>query len=318
MNYLVTGGAGFIGSVIAKKLLEQKHRITIIDNLSTGYMSNIPKDAIFIEGDISKLETVKKLNNMNFDAILHIAGQSSGEISFEDPIYDLDCNTSSTLRLLNYAREIGCKRFIYASTMSVYGEQKDKEQFSEQDKTIPKSFYAVGKLASEKYLKIYKEQYNIDFTILRYFNVYGAGQNLENLKQGMVSIYLKQFMDDNFDKVEVKGSTKRFRDVSYVTDVAEVTVESIHNQDFYNDIFNIGSGVKTTINTMLESMKEYLNSSKDIVITEGTPGDQFGIYANNKKLKTIYKKDFIQFNDGLRMMIEWIKNNRNKRIKNEM
>ncbi len=310
MNYLVTGGAGFIGSVIAKKLISQGHQVSIIDNLSTGYITNIPNEASFIQGDVSHLDTIEKLKYENFDAILHIAGQSSGEISFEDPVYDLNCNTTSTLRLLDYAVKSGCKRFIYASTMSVYGEQGSIEQFSEKDTCNPKSFYAVGKLASENYMKIYKEQYGINYTGLRYFNVYGAGQNLENLKQGMVSIYLKQFMDDKFDKVEVKGSMERFRDVSYVDDIADVTIESICNQDFYNDIFNVGSGVKTTVGEMIELMKALLNSSKEIFISQRTPGDQFGIYANNEKLMKIYQKKFIKFEDGLKTMIDWIKHNK--------
>lgn len=308
MNYLVTGGAGFIGSVIAKKLIEQGHTITVMDNLSTGYISNLPKEANFIQGDIAEIATIEKLVNIKFDAILHIAGQSSGEISFEDPVYDLNCNTTSTLRLLAYAKKTGCKRFIYASTMSVYGEQKGKEQFSENDTTNPKSFYAVGKLGSEDYMKIYKQQYGVDYTSLRYFNVYGAGQNLKNLKQGMVSIYLKQFMDDKFDKVEVKGSMDRFRDISYVDDIANVTIESISNKDFYNEIFNVGTGVKTTVGEMIELMRKLLNSHKEVVISEGTPGDQFGIYANNDKLKKVYKKEFIKFEDGLKSMINWIKN----------
>ena len=308
MKYLVTGGAGFVGSAIASKLISQGHHVTIIDNLSTGYISNVPKKALFIEGDTFCQATIDKINSVKFDAILHIAGQSSGEISFEDPIYDLNCNTSSTLLLLNYAVSTGCTRFIYASTMSVYGEQKGKEQFSELDETNPKSFYAVGKLASEKYMKIYKEQYNIDFTSLRYFNIYGAGQNLENLKQGMVSIYLKQFIDNKFDVVEIKGSTNRFRDLSYVDDISDVTIESINNRSFYNEIINVGSGIKTTIETMLELMKKYLNSDKEIKITQGTPGDQHGIYANNDKLMKIYNKEFVKFEDGLKMMINWIQN----------
>lgn len=307
MNYLVTGGAGFIGSIITKKLLTLGHDVTIIDSLITGYISNVPTEATFIKGDISEQGTIEQLESCKFDAILHIAGQSSGEISFEDPVYDLNCNTTSTLRLLDYARETNCKRFIYASTMSVYGEQEQKEEFSEMDDVNPKSFYAVGKLASENYMKIYKKQYGIDYTALRYFNVYGAGQNLENLKQGMVSIYLKQFMDDRFDKVEVKGALDRFRDISYVDDIADVTIESIQNQEFFNEILNVGSGVKTTVRDMINIMKDHLNSKKEIVITEGTPGDQFGLYANNEKLKKIYTKEFIKFTDGLKLMISWIK-----------
>ena len=303
MNYLVTGAAGFIGANIAQKLLDSGHRVVTIDNLSTGYESAIPKQCVFIKGDVSEDKTIQKLNNANFDAILHIAGQSSGEVSFEDPAYDINSNTVSTLKLLDYAVKTKCKRFIYASTMSVYGEQDKKEQFSENDATIPKSFYAVGKLASESYLRIYQEQYGIKYTSLRYFNVYGAGQNLENLKQGMISIYLKQFIDDNFKEVEVKGSVERFRDFSHVDDVAEVSIEAINNQNFYNEIINIGTGKKTNIQTILSLMKTYLDSNKEIIISEGTPGDQFGIYADISKLKAIYPKDFMSFELGLKKMI---------------
>lgn len=303
-KYLVTGGAGFIGSVIARKLMASGYDVVIVDNLSTGYLSNVPQGALFIEGDVSDSETIEKLLELRFDAILHIAGQSSGEISFEDPVYDLNSNTTSTLRLLDYAKKTGCKRFIYASTMSVYGEQKSKEQFGEHDIANPKSFYAVGKLASENYMKIFHQQYNIDCTSLRYFNVYGLGQNMENLKQGMVSIYLKQFIDDAFEHIEVKGSLERFRDLSYVDDIADVTIDSIENKSFYNETFNVGTGRKITVKYMLELMQKLLESTKEIKLSSGTPGDQFGIYANNQKLKTVYSKEFLTFEDGLKKMID--------------
>ncbi|NOX14980.1 MAG: NAD-dependent epimerase/dehydratase family protein, partial [Epsilonproteobacteria bacterium] len=130
MLFLVTGGAGFIGSAIATRLIKQNHQVYIIDNFSTGNKENIPDGAIFIEGDFGKNKTIEKLNNTKFDTIFHIGGQSSGEISYEDPEYDLSTNTLSTLKLLRYSQKTGCKKFIYASTMSVYGEQEDKEQFN--------------------------------------------------------------------------------------------------------------------------------------------------------------------------------------------
>lgn len=306
-NYLVTGAAGFIGANIAYKLLKQGHKVCTIDNLSTGYVESIPEQCCFIHGDISDIQSINKLNNEKFDAILHIAGQSSGEVSFENPVYDINSNAVSTLRLLDFAIKTNCKRFIYASSMSVYGQQVSKEQYSELDKTTPNSFYAVGKLASEHYLRIYQEQYDIDYTILRYFNVYGPGQNLANLKQGIVSIFLKQFTDHAFTKVEVKGSVDRFRDLSYVDDVADVSIMAINNQKFYNEIINIGSGNKTTIQTMLSLMRVYLNSDKEVVISDGTPGDQFGIYADVNKLINIYPKNFISFEEGLKQTITVIK-----------
>lgn len=313
-RYLVTGGAGFIGSAIVKKLLNQRHDVYIIDNLHTGYLSNIPEKSTFIEGDFSKDKTISKLNNIKFDVMFHIGGQSSGEISFEDPEYDLNTNTLSTLKLLQYAVKTGCKKFIYASTMSVYGEQEGKSQFSEKDVANPKSFYAVGKLASEQYMKIFQQEYGIDCTVLRYFNVYGPGQNLNNMRQGMVSIYLKQFLDDKYKTVEVKGDLNRFRDLIYIDDVVDITINAVYNPKMSNQIINVGTGKKTKVIEILELIKLYTKSNKNTILTDGTPGDQYGIYANNALLSSIYTKELTIFEDGLRKMILWTSEDSNAKM----
>ena len=188
-TYLVTGAAGFIGSFVARALLEQGHQVVTIDNLSTGKREVVPEGCIFIEGDDFDEAVIKQLDAYRFDAIIHIAGQSSGEISFEKPVYDLQTNAQSTLMLLNYARNTGCKDFIFASSMATYGDKEDP-LVSEETLATPKSFYAVGKLASENYMRIYSQMFGIKCTALRFFNVFGAGQNMDNLKQGMASIYL--------------------------------------------------------------------------------------------------------------------------------
>lgn len=306
MKYLVTGGAGFIGSAIAKKLIKLGYEVIIIDNLNTGYLSNVPKEAVFIEGDFSKDEIIAKLGDTKFNAIFHIGGQSSGEISFEDPEYDLNTNTLSTLKLLQYCVKTNCRKFVYASTMSVYGEKANQEQFNETDITNPKSFYAVGKLASENYMYIFSKQFGIDFVALRYFNVYGPGQNLENLKQGMVSIYLKQFLDETFDKVVVKGDLTRFRDLIYIDDVVDITIKAMKDERYCNQIINVGTGKKTTVEEILRLIKIYTNSKKEVEIQKGTLGDQFGIYADNQKLLSLYKKPLVNFENGLKNMIDWI------------
>lgn len=307
MNYLVTGGAGFIGSHITKKLISLGHRVVIIDNLSTGLKSNIPRKAHFIKGDVSKLKTINKINNLKFHAILHLAGQSSGEVSFENPVSDLNSNTVSTLHLLNYALRIKCKTFIYASSMSIYGEKKGNQKFSELDKPNPKSFYAVGKLASENYLKIYNQQFNINYTILRYFNVYGPGQNLDNLKQGMVSIYLAQFINPKFKEVIVKGSKERFRDLCYIEDVVNITIQCINNKKFKNQIVNVGTGEKTTVRKIIYNMKKNLDINKPITYRNNTLGDQHGIYADINKIKSLTNYKFINFKSGLKKLINYIK-----------
>ena len=200
-SFLVTGAAGFIGGALAKRLIEHGNKVITIDNLTTGFRESIPEGVIFIEGNCQDESIINQLNSYQFDAIFHIAGQSSGEISFEDPVYDLQTNAQSTLLLLKYALKTNCKKFIYASTMSVYGDQPDIP-ITEEASTLPKSFYAVGKLASEHYLDIYSK-YSIDIVALRLFNVYGPGQNMENLKQGMISILLAQALSNKH--ILIKG-----------------------------------------------------------------------------------------------------------------
>ena len=304
MTYLVTGGFGFIGSAIVKKLIGQQHKVYVIDNLSSGLKSNLQKDSIYVEGDFSQDDVLAKITNIKFDGIFHIGGQSSGEISFSNPVRDLNANTISTLKLLQFCIKSSCPKIVYASTMSVYGDQSHQEQFSEEDQTLPKSFYAVGKLASEQYIQIFAKEYGLKYSILRYFNVYGPGQNLANIQQGMVSIYLKQFLDHTFKEVLVKGSLDRFRDLIYIDDVVNISLEAMYN-DAYQTVINIGTGRKTTVKFMIDLIRKKLNSKKNVIVAGTTPGDQFGIYANNAKLLSLYKKPLIQFEDGLARMIKW-------------
>ena len=124
--YLVTGVAGFIGAAVARALLAGGHEVVGVDNLSTGFRENIPQGVRFFESDCQEGGLYDKLPKLAYDAVLHIAGQSSGEISFDDPVYDLRTNTESTLRLLKYALAVNCRRFVYASSMSVYGIRPDE------------------------------------------------------------------------------------------------------------------------------------------------------------------------------------------------
>jgi len=279
-EYLVTGGAGFIGSCLTKRLVQNGNKVTIIDNLSTGFESNIPNNVDFIQGDCQDKKIYKGLNK-KFDAIYHLAGQSSGEISFDDPIYDLQTNTQSTLLLLKYSLDTGCNRFLYASSMSVYGDHPD---FPIEENMIckPKSFYGVGKVASEYYMNIY-QKLGIITTSLRMFNVYGPGQNMDNLRQGMVSIFLAMAMNNKH--IVVKGNTDRFRDFIYIDDIIDALIISENNPNAFNKVFNLATGIKTTVDTLLNNLKELLPYDVSIEIKGNTPGDQFGIYGDIEEIK---------------------------------
>ena len=303
-NYLITGAAGFIGAAFAKKLISLGHCVVTIDNLTTGKESNIPDGVLFIKGDCGDPGSFSKIPNKKFDAIVHIAGQSSGEISFDDPVYDITTNTISTLLLLDFAMQHDCDRFIYAGTMSVYGAQPDRP-VKEDAKCNPTSFYGIGKLASEHYMKIYRA-YGMKTTSLRLFNVYGPGQNLDNLRQGMVSIYLAQLQNQGF--VEVKGSLERYRDFVYIEDVVESFLRCLTVKDSENKIINIGTGIKTTVEELITLLFELHGQPIDIRYLSATAGDLHGIYADIQKMQSILKITApMNLSFGLKKMTEWVK-----------
>lgn len=210
--------------------------------------------------------------------------------------------------LLNYARKTGCKNFIFASSMSVYGDHKEK-QVDENSSAVPKSFYAVGKLASENYMRIFSQEYGLKCTALRFFNVYGIGQNMENLKQGMASIYLAQAIKSKH--IIIKGTGERFRDFVYISDVVEAVRKSLEREagnDF--EIYNVSTNKPTLVKDIIKLIVDNVNFDLTYEYVDGTPGDQFGIYGNNVKIK----KDLgwfptFTFEDGMKKMIEWAVNN---------
>lgn len=302
-NYLVSGAAGFIGAAIAKRLLDEGCSVVTVDNLSTGSKDNVPRGCEFIEGDVFDNNVIKKLEGYKFDAIIHIAGQSSGEVSFENPVYDLQTNTQSTIMLLDLAKKIGCKNFVYASSMSTYGDQMP-DFVSEESPKTPKSFYAVGKLASENYMRIFTT-FGIKCTALRFFNVYGVGQNMSNLKQGMASIYLAMAIKDHH--ITVKGAKDRFRDFVYVTDVVDAVLASVERTagELF-EVYNVSTGAKTTVEKIVTMIQQTLPYDVTVEYIEGTPGDQHGIYGDNSKIKAqLGWEPKYTFDKGMKIMIDW-------------
>ena len=305
-TYLVTGVAGFIGAAVAKALLDQGHKVVGVDNLTTGYVENIPVGTDFYEADCQDAALyAERLPRLPYTAIFHIAGQSSGEISFDDPVYDLRTNGESTLHLLKFALAVGCARFIYASTMSVYGVKPDVP-VNEDAEPVPQSFYGVGKLASEHYLRIY-EQYGVRSTALRLFNVYGPGQNMANLRQGMVSIFMAMMLADN--KVHVKGSPDSYRDFVYIDDVVRAFLLCLDKPESVGKVINIAGSGRKTVGELLEAMAA-LHTPKhgrpDIRFSGSTPGDLMGIAADISLAKKILGyTPSVSFEDGLARMYAW-------------
>jgi UDP-glucose 4-epimerase len=298
---LITGVAGFIGSHVASRFLQEGYAVVGVDDFSSGRAENVPAGLEFIEGDLSQRSTIARLPT-DCLKILHLAGQSSGEISFDDPVADLEKNTVSTLNLIRYGIENSAERFLYASSMSVYGAVED-EPISESRVCRPLSCYGVGKYASEGYLRVYQSR--LPSVILRMFNVYGPGQDLRNLRQGMVSIFLAQALASG--RVEVKGGVDRFRDIIYIDDVVEAWFRAATVKQAVGRTLNVGTGVKTTVGRLLERICELVPEAS-FYVQGATPGDQSGIYANISGLReTLGIDTFTTLDAGLLKFVEWAK-----------
>lgn len=303
-KFLVTGAAGFIGSWISRRLIEGGARVWTIDNLSTGFVENLHPEIKFIRGGCEEEKSIAQLKGQQFDAIFHIAGQSSGEISFDNPVYDLRANTESTLRLIDYGLKTGSTRFIYASTMSVYGAVPE-EAISEEYTLRPVSFYGVGKIASENYMRLYEPK-GLKPTALRFFTVYGPNQNLENLRQGMVSIFLAQLLFA--DKIVVKGPADRYRDFIYIDDIVNACIGAMENDQAIGKVYNVGTGTRTTVGELIDKLVQISGVRKDIVFQGRTEGDIKGIYADISLItKDLGYKPRTSLEVGLRKIIDWAK-----------
>ncbi len=302
-NFLVTGGAGFIGAALTQKLVLLGNQVVVADNLSTGYRENVPKGAGFVEMDISNPAHYERLPDLKFDAALHLAAQSSGEASFQDPWYDFNSHVTGTFLLLEHCRKKGIRRFLYASSMSVYGAA-EYLPVDEKHQVQPKAYYSAGKLAAEAYLSLFSTL-GVDSTVFRMFNVYGPNQNLANKMQGMVSIYLSFILENK--PITVKGAKERFRDFIYIDDVVDAWLGALDNPASFGKTYNLGAGRKTTVAELLALMTECAgNPDYPVEFSGGTPGDLFGLYANIGALQQdIGWQPRTALREGLRAMLDF-------------
>jgi UDP-glucose 4-epimerase len=306
-RYLVTGGGGFIGSYIARRLLGRGDEVVALDNLSTGQAVNYPPGADVVHGDISRVDTMKLIPGGRYDAVLHLAAQSSGQISHEEPGLDLNTNALGTLLLLDWCQQNQVPRFLYASSMAIYG-LTDKVPVHESQTLDPYSFYGISKQAGEQYVRHFAK-HGLATTILRMFNVYGPAQNMANMKQGMVSIYLA-FLAKG-EPVLVLGSLDRFRDFVYIDDVVEGWLAALDNPKSHGQVYNLANGRKTLVRELLiELLRAWGHDPENFPIQQGdgTPGDQFGIYADTTAITTdLGWQPKVDLPEGLKIMADWTK-----------
>ena len=254
MRCLVTGGAGFIGSNLVDRLIDNGHEVVILDNLSTGKEENINSKAEFYQYDI----TIRGISMSNgwkkhkYDVVFHLAALARVQPSIDDPIKYHDVNVNGTLNMLKFCVDKGVKRFVYSSSSSVYGDTKSLP-ISENITLNPMSPYALHKLIGEQYCKLFSDLYGLETICLRYFSVYGERQPLEGAYSLVTGIFINQIL--NKKPLTINGDGKQRRDFTYVDDVVTANIRAfILKTKFNGDIFNIGNGSNRSVNELAVMM----------------------------------------------------------------
>jgi len=249
MKILVTGGAGFIGSHVVDKLIQENCQVVIVDNLSTGLQENIHKAATFIQMDIRSNQLLELFVGQKFDYVIHLAAQTMVHKSLEMPDYDCDVNISGTVNILEACRKTQVKRIAFSSTAAVYGNVNSLPVV-ESSPTVPTSFYGLSKLTCENYLALYHQLYGLEYVAQRYANVYGERQG-DGGEGGVVSIFTRKIHQGA--PVVIFGDGSQTRDFIYVGDIANANYQSLLTVHA-NNVYNISTQTETSVNMLIEYM----------------------------------------------------------------
>ena len=281
MKVLVTGGAGFIGSHLVDALILKGAEVHIIDNLVAGQIKNVNTKAELHEVDICSEEAKSIVISVKPDAIFHLAAQADVGKSVQNPKYDADVNIKGTINMLEASRDAKVKKFIFASTSAVYGNLK-KDSLSENEATIPASYYGLSKLTAESYIRLFYELYRVPYTILRYANVYGPRQ-LPKGEGGVISVFLNRLKTEG--TISVHGDGEQTRDFIYVTDIVAANIAALDRGA--QQTIQISTSKKTSINAVLNGLAILHGDNIRTVFTASREGDIKHSCLNNEKAQNL-------------------------------
>ncbi len=298
---LVTGGAGFIGSHIVDRLLSFGNKVIIVDNLSTGKKENINPKAIFYPIDIADEKTLKCVfEKHKITYVIHQAAKINLNVMLEDPSNDIKSSVLGTLNLLNLCVSSKVKKFVYASSVAVYGKP-ERLPVSENDQLIPVYSYGIAKKCAEEYIRYYSDYYGLNYTILRYANVYGPRQPIYG-EVGVIAIYTDRVTKG--EPLVIYGDGAHLRDYVYVDDVVDVTLNALRGHD--RGIFNVGCGTGVSVKEVFEN---FCSSSGKILNHKYEPervGELGFFYCDISKLaKAMQWSPKVSIKEGIRRTLSY-------------
>jgi len=309
-HYLVTGGAGFIGSNLVEELLQQGERVRVLDNFSTGRRENLKpfiNDIELIEGDIRSLSTVYRAVD-GVDFVLHQAALPSVPRSVEDPITTNEVNVTGTLNVLIAARDRYVKRVVFSSSSSIYGNNNNLPK-QEDMKPDPLSPYAAAKLTGEKYCKIFSEVYGLSTIVLRYFNVFGPRQDPSSQYSAVIPKFICMMKANKIPTIY--GDGEQSRDFTFVKNVVRANLLACKNMELKHEIFNAACQQQITVNQLVQYLNEILGTNIQPKYAPPRAGEVKHSLANISKAKTLLNYNpIVDFKEGLKITVDWLLSNK--------
>jgi len=313
MRVLVTGGAGFIGSHLVDRLIERGDEVVVIDNLSQGRKENINPKAKFYKKDIRDSGLEKIFRKYSFDVLFHAAAQVSIRASIENPPLDASINIQGSLNLFELSRKYGVRKVVYTSSVAVYGEPQYLP-CDEDHPIAPLSPYGVTKSSVEEYLYVYRTNYDIDYSIIRYPNVYGPRQSHTG-EAGVIAIFSSKMLKG--ERVVINGSGDQERDFLFIDDAIDASLSIIDlpirkgHIDPTNLIFNLGTGKSVSVNNLFEILSKITNYTLNPLYGPPRKGEIYQMQVNATRVKKqLGWEPKINLEEGLQRTVEWFKTHR--------
>ncbi len=305
MNILITGGAGFIGSHLADRLIQSGKNVIIIDNLVTGLKENVNKSAIFYKMDVRSLNLKKIFQNHEIDTVFHFAAQIDIRKSLSEIEYEIDVNVKGSVNLIVNAAKYGAKEIYFASTGgAVYGDQLEYPA-SEDHPIEPLSPYGIDKFTIEKYLACFKKIYNFKYSVFRFSNVYGPRQNPQS-EAGVVSIFVHRMLKDK--KINIYGDGNQTRDFIYVSDAVDAMMKIFETKK--HGTYNVCTQTETSVNEIFKVLAPELHYERVPIMLELRPGELLRSCLSYKKIgKAVNWKPSVDIKRGLKKTADWYREN---------
>lgn len=307
-NFLVTGGAGFIGSNIVSRLLSEGHNVRILDNFSTGNRKNIEEfidEVEVVEADIRDLNVVREAMK-GVDYCLHHAALSSVERSIQEPVLTTEVNIRGTLNVLIAARDAGVKKVIFSSSSSIYGGGENREPISEDSLPNPLSPYAATKLTGEHYSRVFSRFYGMDIIILRYFNVFGPRQDPDSEYAAVIPRFIKAALRN--EAPVIYGDGMQSRDFTYVDNVVEANILAIYAQGNTGESFNIATSHSATVNELWNVVSRQTGSKVKPCFASPRRGEvRYSLADISKARRRLGYNIKVDFEEGIARTIEYFR-----------